>query len=81
MRRYNMNVKILPRSQRKELKDSREYRVKYAFKLYKEGEVSLWKAAELAQKSLWDMIGLMKKYKVSLNYDADELREDLKNKI
>ena len=76
-----MNVKILPPSQRKELKDSREYRVKYAFKLYKEGKVSLWKAAELAQKSLWDMIELMRRYKVSLNYDVDELREDLKNKI
>ena len=66
---------------RKGLKDSKEYRIKYAFKLYKEGRVSLWKAAELAQKSLWDMIELMKTYNVNLNYDGKDLREDIKNKV
>ncbi len=60
-------------------KSLKEYKVEYAFKLYKEGKVSLWKAAELADKSLWDMIELMEKYDVYLNYDMDDLREDLKN--
>ncbi|MBI2107846.1 UPF0175 family protein [Candidatus Woesearchaeota archaeon] len=54
-----------------------EYKVEHAFKLYREGKVSLWKAAELADKSLWEMIGLMKKYDVYLNCTADDLREDL----
>jgi len=72
---------ILPMPKRKGLKDSKEYRIKYAFKLYKEGRVSLWKAAELAQKSLWDMIELMKTYNVNLNYDGKDLREDIKNKV
>ena len=60
-------------------KSLEEYKVEHAFKLYKEGEVSLWKAAELAEKSLWDMIELMGKYDAYLNYSTEELREDLKN--
>jgi len=60
-------------------KSLEEYRAEYAFKLYKEGKVSLWKAAELAEKSLWDMIGLMGKYDAYLNYDIEDLREDLKS--
>ena len=59
-------------------KSLQEYKVEHAFKLYKEGKVSLWKAAELADKSLWEMIGLMKKYDVYLNCTADDLREDLR---
>jgi len=60
-------------------KSLEEYKVGYAFKLYKERKVSLWKAAELAGKSLWDMVELMGKYEVYLNYDIEDLREDLKN--
>ena len=54
-----------------------EYKAEHAFKLYKEGKVSLGKAAELAGKSLWDMIELMKKYDVYLNYNIDDLKDDL----
>jgi len=61
-------------------KSLKEYKVEYAFRLYKEGKVSLWKAAELAEKSLWDMIELMGKYNAYLNYGIEDLREDL-NKI
>ncbi len=59
-------------------KSLKEYKVEYAFRLYKEGEVSLWKAAKLADKSLWDMVELMKKYDAYLNYGVDDLKEDLK---
>jgi len=54
-----------------------EYRVEHAFRLYKEGKVSLWKAAKMADKSLWDMIELMEKYNVYLNYSVEDLREDI----
>ena len=60
-------------------KSLQEYKVEHAFRLYKEGKVSLWKAAEIAEKSLWDMIELMGKYDAYLNYDIEDLREDLKN--
>ena len=60
-------------------KSLEDYKVEYAFRLYKEGKVSLWKAAKLAEKSLWDMIELTGKYDVYLNYGIEDLREDLKN--
>lgn len=60
-------------------KSLEEYKIEYAFKLYKEGKVSLWKAAELAEKDLWDMIELMGKYDAYLNYNMEDLREDIKN--
>lgn len=59
-------------------KSLEEYKLENAFRLYQEGKVSLWKAAELADKSLWDMIELMKKYNTYLNYDVEDLKEDLK---
>ena len=54
-----------------------EYKTEHAFRLYKKGKVSLGKAAELAGKSLWEMIELMKKYDVYLNYSIDGLKDDL----
>lgn len=60
-------------------KSLEEYKVEWAFKLYKEGKVSLRKAAVLAEKSLWEMLELMKKYDVYLNYDVGEFERDLKN--
>ncbi len=60
-------------------KSLEEYKVERAFKLYKEGKVSLRKAAVLAEKSLWEMLELMKKYDVYLNYDVEEFERDLKN--
>mgnify|MGYP001612671359 FL=1 len=62
-------------------KSLESYKLEYAFRLYKDGKVSLWKAAQIADKSLWDMIGLMEDYDSYLNYDAEDLREDLKEAI
>ena len=59
-------------------KSLQEYKIEHAFRLYKEDKVSLWKAAELADKNLLEMIELMKKHDVYLNYTIDDLREDLR---
>lgn len=59
-------------------KSLEEYKIEYAFSLYKEGKVSLGKAAQIAGKSLWDMIELMKKYDVYLNYTIEDLERDIK---
>lgn len=50
---------------------------KDSLKLYKEGKVSLWKAAKIAGTSLWEMIDLIMKEGIPLDYGAEELREDL----
>jgi len=56
-----------------------EYKVKQAFDLFKQKKISFGKAAEIAGKSLAEMIELMKKYDAYLNYSVDDLKEDLKN--
>ncbi len=56
----------------------RERRVKIALKLYSEGKVTLWKAAELAGLSLWEIIEEMEKRGVELQYSLKELEEDLR---
>jgi len=45
--------------------------------LYREGKVSLWKAAKIAGLSLWEMIDLLAREKVLLNYTIEDLREDI----
>ena len=54
-----------------------EWKKKYALDLYREGKVSLWKAAKIAGLSLWEMIDLLAKEKVLLNYTIEDLREDI----
>ncbi len=49
-----------------------------ALKIYKEGKASLWKAAKLAGISLWEMIDLVAKEDIALDYGAEELLEDLR---
>ena len=59
-------------------KSLEEFKVERAFKLYKEGKASLGKAAEMAGKNIWEMIELMEKYNVYLNYSVADLKSDLK---
>jgi predicted HTH domain antitoxin len=49
-----------------------------ALRQYREGKVSLWKAAKMAGVSLWEMIDLITKEGIHLDYGPEELREDLK---
>lgn len=55
-----------------------EYRVENAFQQYKEGKISLGRAAELAEKSMWEMLDLMKKHEAYLRYDVSDLEQDIK---
>ncbi|MDD5194034.1 MAG: UPF0175 family protein [Candidatus Nanoarchaeia archaeon] len=56
----------------------KEWKIKYALERYSEGDFSLGQAAEFAEVSVWDFPELLKKYKVNINYDKEELEEDLK---
>lgn len=55
-----------------------EYKIHYAFKLYQERKISLSKAAEIAEVSLWHMFDLMGKYNITLNYSIKDFKDDLK---
>lgn len=55
-----------------------EYKTAYAFRQYKGGKVSLGKAAQLAGKSLWEMLDLMKRYGADFQYGVSDFEQDVK---
>ncbi|MCD6491453.1 MAG: UPF0175 family protein [Candidatus Njordarchaeia archaeon] len=61
--------KILERGLREEL-------IEYAIRKIQSGELTLWKAAELINISLWDLIDEIRKRKVIL-YDIEDALNDL----
>jgi len=54
-----------------------EWKLEYALKLYQHKEISLGKAAELSSLSIWEMLEKLSQYKIPLNYDLEELKNDL----
>ncbi len=54
----------------------REKKLAHALELYKEGRITLWKAARTAGVSLWRMIDLLRERKIELQYSLQELRQD-----
>jgi len=56
----------------------KERKLKESIKLYIEGKISLWKAARLADISLWKMTEILEEKKINIQYGERELKEDLK---
>lgn len=54
-----------------------ELRLLVALELYREGRVSLGKAAEIAGLSLREFLYELRTRRIPLNYDLEELEEDL----
>jgi len=54
----------------------RDWRLERALSLYREGKVTLWKAAEIAEVSLWEMIDIVKQRKIPMQYTVEEFKED-----
>ena len=53
----------------------REYKTKRALNLYREGKVTLWRAAELAGVSLREMMDTIKARDIPYQYDVEALEE------
>ena len=54
---------------------AREWRLRRAVEAYGDGSITLSRAAEI---SIWEMIDVPGKKKVQLQYDVEDLEEDLK---
>ncbi|MGQ4876397.1 MAG: UPF0175 family protein [Promethearchaeia archaeon] len=52
-------------------------KLKIAFKLYIDGKISLGRAAELADISIWEMIDLIHDRNIALKYKLSETREEI----
>lgn len=53
------------------------WKEKYALKLYQDKLVSLGKAAEISSLSIWEFLEKLAEKKIPLNYDLEELLNDL----
>ncbi|MEM1507004.1 MAG: UPF0175 family protein [Thermoproteota archaeon] len=56
----------------------REWRLNKAVELYRDGSVTLSRAAEIAGVSIWEMIDVLAQKKVTLQYSVEDFEEDLK---
>ena len=57
---------------------TKEWSLQRAVELYRDGTVTLSRATEIAAISIWDMIDVLEKRKITLQYDVKDLEEDLK---
>ena len=51
---------------------------KKVLQMYKDRKISMAKAAEMLNIDLWQMIDIVKREKIYLDYSEEELKEDLK---
>ena len=56
----------------------REYKIRKALELYREGKVSLWKAAEIAEITYRKALEELKKRNIPFKYDLEDLEADIK---
>lgn len=57
---------------------TKEWKLQKATESYREGLVTLSRAAEIAGISIWEMIDVISKKKIPPQYDIEDLDEDLK---
>jgi len=57
---------------------TKEWKLRKAIESYRDGLVTLSKAAEIAGISIWDMVDVLAAKKVQAQYDIEDLEEDLK---
>ena len=55
----------------------REYKIKRALELYREGKVSLWKAAEIARITYREALEELRKRNITFRYDLEDLEVDI----
>ncbi|NJE25877.1 UPF0175 family protein [Thermococcus sp. MV5] len=55
----------------------RMVRLYLVIELYREGKISLGKAAEIAGITRWEMMEVLSSKGVPLQYDEDDLKEDI----
>lgn len=59
------------------LESINRWKLKHALTLYRDGQVTKARAAEIAEVSLYDMHDIIRQQGIPLHYDADEAREDM----
>ena len=55
----------------------REYRIKKAMEMYREGKTSLWRSAEIAGITYREALEELKKRNIPFRYDLEDLEIDM----
>jgi predicted HTH domain antitoxin len=58
-----------------------EWKLEKAMSLYRDGKITLWKAAEIADLSLWEMMETVKERKVPFRYEIQDFQEDFEKAL
>lgn len=59
-------------------KGLKEWKKELALQLLREGKVTLWKAAEVAGVTIWEMLELVEEEGISLPIRAEDVIEDIR---
>lgn len=54
----------------------KEWKLEKALTLYQMGKVTLWKAARMADVSLWEIMDIVRQRKIHAHYTFEDFRED-----
>ena len=58
-----------------------EWKLEKALTVYREGKITLWKAAKIAGLSLWEMMEVVRERKVPFRYAYEDFREDFEESL
>ena len=56
-----------------------QYMAQEALKQYSEGKISMEKAAEIAEVSIWKFLDLLKDRKMPIRYNLDDIKKEIEN--
>jgi len=58
-----------------------ERKLERALKLYREGKITLWKAASISDLTLWEMMEKVNERKIPLQYDFEDFHSDFEDAL
>ena len=57
----------------------KQYMIKDSLEMYVEGKISMEKAAELADVSIWKFLDVLKERKIPLRYDLEDIKKEIED--
>ena len=57
----------------------KQYMIKDAINQYIEGKISMEKAAELADVSIWKFLDVLKERKIPIRYDLEDIKREIED--
>lgn len=59
----------------------KEWKLEKALTLYQEGKITLWKAAKIADISIWEIMDIVRQKKIPMQYTFEDFKEDFEDAL